>query len=62
MWKKALLNFLCNLGIFACLLGVYYGFEGKQYQLVAAGAFGAAVLIGVKVRLIKEVRNLDKKP
>jgi hypothetical protein len=62
MWKRALLNFLYNLGIFVCALAIYYGFGGKHYELVAAGAFGAAVLIGLKVRLIRAVRNLEKKP
>jgi hypothetical protein len=62
MWKKALLNFLCNLGIFVCALAVYYGFGIKHYELAAAGAFGAIVLVGLKVRLMRAVRDATKKP
>jgi len=62
MWKKAALNLLCNLGLFACLLGVYWGFEYKNYEFVLAGAFGAAVFVVLKIRLIKEIKNLTKKP
>jgi hypothetical protein len=62
MWKKAALNFLCNVGLFICLLAVYYGFEDKHYEFVLAGVFGGAIFIALKVRLIKEIKNLSKKP
>jgi len=62
MWKKAALNFLCNIGLFICLIAVYYGFNNKQYAIIPAGVFGAVVFVFFKVRLIKEVRNSNKKP
>ena len=62
MWKKAALNFLCNIAIFICLLAVYSGFEYKNYEFVLAGVFGGAIFIVLKIRLIKEIKNLTKKP
>ena len=62
MWKKAALNFLCNLAIFICLLAVYLGIEYKQYAFVLAGVFGGAIFVMLKIRLIKDIKNLTKKP
>jgi hypothetical protein len=62
MWKKAILNLLCNIGVFVCLLGVYFGFEYNRYEFVLAGLFGGAIFIVLKIRLIKEIKNLTKKP
>jgi len=62
MWKKAALNFVCNIGVFVCLLAVYFGIEDKRYEFVLAGLFGGAIFIVLKIRLIKEIKNLTKKP
>jgi len=62
MWKKAALNFLCNIGLFICLMGIYFGFSYARYEFVLAGAFGATVFILLKIRLIKDIKNLTKKP
>jgi hypothetical protein len=62
MWKKAALNLLCNIGLFACFLGVYTGFTTAHYEFVLAGAFGAVIFVLLKLRLIKDIRNLTKKP
>jgi len=62
MWKKAALNFLCNIAVFICLLAIYWGFEYKNYEFVLAGIFGGAVFIAIKIRLIKDIKKLTKKP
>jgi hypothetical protein len=62
MWKKVALNLLVNIGLFVCLLGIYLGVDKKNYEFVLAGVFGAAVFIALKIRLIKEIKNLTKKP
>jgi len=62
MWKKAILNFFCNIAIFLCLLAIYAGFEYKNYEFVLAGVFGGAIFIALKIRLIKDIKNLTKKP
>ena len=62
MWKKVALNILVNIGLFISLLGVYIGITTKHYEFLLAGSFGAAVFILLKIRLIKDVRNLNKKP
>ncbi|MGZ3755596.1 MAG: DUF6358 family protein [Mucilaginibacter sp.] len=65
MWKKAALNFLCNIGLFICLIMVYFGFSYSgyiRYELFLAGGFGATVFVMLKIRLIKEIKNSVKKP
>jgi TctA family transporter len=62
MWKKAALNLLCNICLFICLIGVYYGFSNKLYEFVLAGGFGAVIFIMLKIRLIKGIKNSIKKP
>jgi len=62
MWKKAALNLLVNIGLFICLLGIYAGIEYKNYEFVLAGLFGGAVFVALKIRLIKDIKKLTKKP
>jgi hypothetical protein len=63
MWKKVIPNVLYNVGIFVCLItGYQFGIVQKQYGYL----FGALVLIGIfvflKIRILKEIRNPQKKP
>jgi hypothetical protein len=62
MGKKIALNVVYNLGIFLCLLVGYSGFEHKRYEYVLGTVFIAAILIILKVRLIKEIRSAQKTP
>ncbi|HVS90453.1 MAG TPA: DUF6358 family protein [Mucilaginibacter sp.] len=62
MGKKLALNVLYNIGIFVCLVLIYNGFSGKHYEYIAAGVLIGAVLVVLKLRLVKEVRNMQKKP
>ncbi|MBS1528192.1 MAG: hypothetical protein JST19_21280 [Bacteroidetes bacterium] len=62
MGKKLALNVLYNIGIFVCLVLIYNGFQGKHYEYIAGGVLIGAVLVVLKVRLVKEVRNMQKKP
>jgi len=60
MGKKLALNVLYNIGIFACLVLIYTGFEKKHYEYAAGALFIGAVLVMLKIRLLKEVRNMQK--
>lgn len=62
MGKKLALNVLYNIGIFVCLALAYYGFKQPRYEFVAGAIFIGAVFVILKIRLIKEVRNTQKKP
>lgn len=62
MGKKLFLNVLYTIGIFLCLLVAYKGFTDKQYAYIVGGLFCAALLVVLKIRLLKEVRDMQKKP
>ena len=62
MGKKLALNVLYNLGIFICLWLIYYGFTTPRYEFIAGGLFIGAVFVILKIRLLKEIRNMQKKP
>ena len=61
MAKKILINVLYNIGIFLSLLTIYWAFSNKRYEFILAGAFVAAIFIVLKIKLIKEIKNTDKK-
>jgi len=62
MGKKLALNVLLNVGIFVCLVLIYTGFENKHYEYVAGAVFIGAILVILKIRLLRDVRNMQNKP
>ena len=62
MGKKLALNVLYNICIFICLALIYYGFNNHRYEFIAGAVFIGAVFVILKIRLLKEVRNMQKKP
>lgn len=61
MGKKLALNVLYNIGIFVCLVAAYtFGFEHPHWDYLACAIILAGVLIVLKIRLMKEVRNMQK--
>jgi hypothetical protein len=62
MGKKIALNVVYNLGIFICLILAWQGFQNKHYEYIAGAVFIGAVLVILKIRLLKEVRDMQKKP
>jgi hypothetical protein len=62
MGKKVFLNVVYNLGIFIAVYTGYWGIVNKQYAYVLGAAFIAVIFVVLKVRLIKEVRGMQKKP
>jgi heme O synthase-like polyprenyltransferase len=62
MGKKLALNVLYNICIFVCLALIYYGFEHTRYEFIAGAVFIGVVFVILKIRLLKEVRNMQKKP
>ena len=62
MWVKILLNVLYNIGIFVCLLIVYYSSKNSNWAYVLGAAFLCAMIIVFKLRLIKDIKKMPKKP
>jgi hypothetical protein len=63
MGKKLALNVLYNIGIFICVVLVYtFGFEHPRWEYLTSAVIVGAVLVVLKIRLMKEVRNMQKKP
>lgn len=60
MGKKVALNVFYNLVIFVCILVIYSAFEHRRYEYILACAFIAGIIITLKIRLIKEIRNTQK--
>ena len=63
MWKKVIPNVLYNIGIFLCLIfGYQYGIEQKQYGFLFGAVILIAIFIVLKIRILREVKNSQKKP
>ena len=63
MGKKLILNVLYTIGIFFCVVfGYTFGFEHPHYDYLACAVIVGGVLIYLKIRLMKEVRDMQKKP
>ena len=60
MRKKIALNVFYNICIFICLALIYEGFQGKHYEYIAGAVFIGAIFIILKIRLLKEVRDIQK--
>jgi len=57
------LNVLYNIVIFICLItGYEYGIDRKQYGYIVAAVLIIAIFITLKIRLLKEVKRMQKKP
>jgi len=63
MAAKMFLNVLYTLGIFLCIIGGYnYGIADAHYIYLLPAAAIIVILVVLKVRLLKEVKNAQKKP
>ncbi len=61
LWK-ILLNVFYTLAIVVSMYFVYMGFINKRYEFCLAGAFSAGIFIILKLKLIKQVKEGNKKP
>lgn len=63
MAAKMFLNVLYNIGIFLCLIAGYnYGIADAHYIYLLPAAAIIAILVVLKVRLLKEVKKAQKNP
>ena len=60
MRKKIAINVFYNICIFICLVLIYNGFMDKHYEYIIGAVFIGAIFIILKIRLLKEVRDMQK--
>ena len=61
MLKKILFNIFLNIAIIVVVLCLAWAFKNAYYLYVIAGIPPLAMLIYLKVRLVKSVRSLTRK-
>lgn len=62
MRKKIFVNVLYNIGIFLCVVTIYWAVPLKRYEFVLGAAAIAGMIIFLKIKLIKEVRDTQNNP
>jgi sugar phosphate permease len=62
MLKKVLLNVFYNIAIFTMVLSLIWGVNKERYSIVVAAVFAIGLFVFLKVRLLKEIKHLTKKP
>jgi hypothetical protein len=60
MILKFVLNIFYNITILVCLWFIYAGFTKGHYEWCLAALFLGALIIVLKIRLIKQVRNENR--
>jgi len=60
MVKKLLYSTFLNIGIIVLLYSAFIAYNQQQYGIVAASVLGLAVLIYLKVKVLKQVRQVKK--
>lgn len=58
---KLILNILYTIGIALCAFVAYQQFKDKNYIYMAVAIFAMALVIIFKIRLLKDVREAQKK-
>lgn len=61
MGFKLVLNVLYTIGAVLCAFVAYQSFMAKNYLYVGVAVFVCLVVIFLKIRLLKDVRNSQKK-
>ncbi|HCN82004.1 MAG TPA: hypothetical protein DIT07_00050 [Sphingobacteriaceae bacterium] len=61
MVVKLLLNILINIGIFILLLCFIWAFNHAEYSILGIAVIILALLVYLKFRMIKNIRELTKK-
>ncbi len=60
MIGKLLLNTLYTLGIVLTGIAAYWGYTHQTYILIPAALFTGVVLVMLKIKLLKKVKNTQK--
>lgn len=60
MGKKMIYSVILNLGIILLAYCLFASFNGNQYYFTAMSVIGIALLIYLKINLLKSIRNTTK--
>ncbi|GGH11166.1 DUF6358 family protein [Mucilaginibacter phyllosphaerae] len=60
MGKKVALNVFYNIVIFLCVIIIWSAVEHGRWEYVLGCAFIAGIIITLKIRLIKEIKGMQK--
>ena len=55
-------NLLYNVGIFACVVVGYMAFDKRSFVLIFLAIFALVFFVMQKIKVVKEIRNSQKKP
>lgn len=61
MAKNLLYSTLLNVGIMVLLYCVFIAINTKQYLILAGALVGLALLVYLKVRLLRKIKTMTKK-
>jgi hypothetical protein len=62
MALKFFLNVLCTIGIIVSLYVAYWGYTHMQFMIIAGAVFVGTICVLLKLKIMKEVRDMTKKP
>lgn len=60
MGKKLILNVAYTIGLFVAAVIAYWGYNNHQYVYVAGGAVIAAMFVFLKIKLLKELKQIKR--
>jgi len=61
MVKKLLYSTFLNIGIMVLVYSSFIAYNNNQYGILAGALLAAAALIYLKVKVLKQVREINKK-
>lgn len=61
MGKKLALNVLYTVSIFICVAIIYWAWPLKRYEFILGAIFIGAILVVLKIKLLKELRTPPSK-
>ncbi len=61
MGLKILLNIFYNVSILLLGMSVVWSFNRSRYELVAAAVFAIAMVVILKIRLIRQIKEITTK-
>ena len=61
MLKRLLYSTFLNIGIIVLLYSAFVAYNNKQYGIITGALLAAGVLIYLKIQVLKQVRDINKK-
>ncbi|WP_374166185.1 DUF6358 family protein [Arcticibacter sp. MXS-1] len=62
MFKRIVLNIIYNLSLIFLVFSLVWSFNNRHYGLIVACLFLLGLILYLKMRLVKEVKEFARKP